>query len=66
MDRWNFWKEVRTNAGKVPALEKRIAALEERSEQKRQCAAPALLDKWGLSIGISNAAAVGILRLHIE
>jgi hypothetical protein len=29
MDRWNVWKEVRANAMSVPALEQRIAALEE-------------------------------------
>jgi hypothetical protein len=33
MDRWSVWKEVRANADKVPALEARIAALEERLQR---------------------------------
>src|ERR1700730_15272278 len=33
MDRWGIWKEVRANADKVPALEQRIAALEERLQR---------------------------------
>jgi ribosomal protein S27AE len=33
MDRWSTWKEVRANADKVPALEQRIASLEERLQR---------------------------------
>ena len=33
MDRWGIWKEVRANADKVPALEQRIADLEERLQR---------------------------------
>jgi predicted nucleic-acid-binding Zn-ribbon protein len=33
MDRWSIWKEVRANADKVPALEQRIASLEERLQR---------------------------------
>ena len=33
MDRWGTWKEVHANADKVPALEQRIAALEERLQR---------------------------------
>lgn len=28
LDRWDVWKQVRENAGRVPALEARVAALE--------------------------------------
>src|SRR5947209_3264006 len=40
MDRWNIWKEVRANADKVPALEKRIAALEDRLKRAPGDACP--------------------------
>jgi len=33
MDRWGIWKEVRANAEKVPALEQRIAVLEQRLQR---------------------------------
>lgn len=33
MDRWIIWKDVRTKADKVPGLEKRIEALEERLQR---------------------------------
>jgi predicted RNA-binding Zn-ribbon protein involved in translation (DUF1610 family) len=33
MDRWAVWKEVRANADRVPALEQRITALEERLQR---------------------------------
>jgi predicted nucleic-acid-binding Zn-ribbon protein len=40
MDRWGVWKEVRANADKVPALERRIAALEERLQRAPGTACP--------------------------
>jgi predicted nucleic-acid-binding Zn-ribbon protein len=40
MDRWGIWKEVRTNADKVPELERRLAALEERLQRAPGDACP--------------------------
>jgi hypothetical protein len=33
LDRWHVWKEVRENSNKVPALEQRVASLEERLQR---------------------------------
>jgi predicted RNA-binding Zn-ribbon protein involved in translation (DUF1610 family) len=41
MDRWTVWKEVRENANKVPELEQRIAALEQKLQRAPGEACPA-------------------------
>jgi hypothetical protein len=33
LDRWSVWKDMRATLAKVPALEERIAALEERLQR---------------------------------
>jgi predicted RNA-binding Zn-ribbon protein involved in translation (DUF1610 family) len=47
MDRWGVWKEVRANADKVPELENRVDALEQRLQRAPGEACPKC-GAWGL------------------
>ena len=70
MDRWGIWKEVRANADKVPALEQRIAALEERLQRAPGEACPKcgalefLTEKTAPSTGPFRA--LGAIDRHLK
>jgi ribosomal protein S27AE len=70
MDRWGIWKEVRSNAEKVPSLERRITALEQRLQRAPGEACPkcgALEFRTERTVqSNTHFAALGALDRHLK